>query len=240
MLVEGKQTESVKMPLRHLLVLVIFVIITNQSTCWLSSRRRRRSCSSVNCQVTSWSSWSVCSAVQCGQPGTRVRQRTILVSPICGGTACPSLQETRPCQGILPMDCQISFWSSWNTCSSSQCGTSGFQNRSRSIIAQPDCGGTACPQNIYETRICYGSLPVDCQYSPWSSWTACPFHCGDVQNRSRYVIKSEQCGGSPCDLNLQQTKACNQTQCLNQGFLIRGECFCPSGYYGSCCQYNGR
>ena len=80
-------------------------------------RRRRQSCSRVDCVVHSWSSWSPCSAKQCGQPGTQERRRTVHLPPICGGTACPSLVDIVPCQGNTPADCQLSPWSSWSTCS---------------------------------------------------------------------------------------------------------------------------
>ena len=101
-------------------------------------RRRRQSCSRVDCVVHSWSSWSPCSAKRCGQPGTQERRRTVHLPPICGGTACPSLVDIVPCQGNAPADCQLSSWSSWSTCSL-PCG--GTQTSSRYVVTKEQCGG---------------------------------------------------------------------------------------------------
>lgn len=164
-------------------ILFLFILLVCISLSVSQRRRRRRSCSRVDCQVTSWSSWSACSAIKCGQPGTRDRSRTVQIPPLCSGTPCPSLQEASPCQG---------------------------------------------------------TLRVDCQLSPWSTWSACSFACGGSQTSTRYVVANEQCGGTPCNLTISKTESCNLTQCLNQGTLVDGQCSCLTGYYGSCCQFNGR
>ena len=54
---------------------------------------------------------------------------------------------------------------------------------------------------------------VDCQVSPWSSWSACSaVHCGHWGNRhrTRTVRVSPTCGGSPCPL-LREVALCQGT-----------------------------
>ena len=77
------------------------------------SRRRRRSCTPRNCQVSHWSSWNLCSTNQCGQQGSQSRSRTVVSSPGCGGAQCPNLHETQQCNGSTPINCQVSLWSLW-------------------------------------------------------------------------------------------------------------------------------
>ncbi|KAJ7358863.1 hypothetical protein OS493_020700 [Desmophyllum pertusum] len=99
----------------------------------------------MDCQVTAWSSWSACSAVQCGKSGTRQRARTVQIPATCGGTHCPSLLEVASCQGTLRVDCQLSSWSTWSECSL-LCG--GYQTSSRYVEANEQCGGT--PSGIFK------------------------------------------------------------------------------------------
>lgn len=138
-----------------------------------------------------------------------------------------------------PTDCRVSSWSSWSPCSAQQCGISGSQHRSRSLITSASCGGS-CPA-MQESRACRGATVVDCKYSVWSAWNACS-QCGDNQTRTRYVMTREQCGGTPCNLTaLLKTRAC-QTRCLDKGRLVDVQCFCRRrpGYHGSCCIYHGK
>lgn len=53
-----------------------------------------------------------------------------------------------------PKDCELSEWSAWSDCSKS-CGT-GEQNRSRTIVGEPQKGGKACPpvERLTEKRAC--------------------------------------------------------------------------------------
>ena len=282
-----------------LLFVVILNFITESQSLW--SRRRRRGCSPVNCQISHWSSWSPCSAWQCGTYGNQQRTRHVITHPSCGGADCPSnIQENRVCYGNTPINCQVSSWSSWSPCSAWQCGTSGNQQRTRHVITHPSCGGADCPSNIQENRVCYGNTPINCQVSSWSSWsvcstvqcgksgfeqrslyiirhsncggTACPsalqetricygtkasacvystwstwslcpaFRCGDTQTRSRQIVSKEQCGGTPCNIMaLSKARPCKQTFCINQGTLsVDGKCYCKSGFHGSCCQYSSK
>ena len=137
------------------------------------------------------------------------------------------------------VSCQVNSWSQWSQCTAQQCGVSGTRQRTRSIIRYSSCGGSGCP-SLHETQICYGSTPVNCRYSAWSSWSRCS-QCGESQTRRRYIVTSWQCGGTPCNgPDLNQTRIC-KTRCLNQGNLENVDlCTCPPNLFKSCCLYNGK
>eukprot|EP00955_Chlamydomonas_euryale_P083895 363900-Chlamydomonas_euryale.AAC.7 len=55
------------------------------------------------------------------------------------------------------VDCQVSVWSDWSSCSAS-----GYQSRFRSVAAEPRHGGTPCP-TLQETR----TGPCSTTEAPW-------------------------------------------------------------------------
>ena len=140
--------EFVKKAVFLLLVLHFFL----ETDAWRRRRRRRRSCSPRNCEVSSWSSWISCSAEQCGQQGSERRTREQVSEPSCGGSECPTLQETRQCYGTRSVNCQLSSWSEWSACSTA-CGVSGIQTSTRHRVITEQCGGT-CSSTLRKTRTC--------------------------------------------------------------------------------------
>ncbi|XP_039592490.1 thrombospondin type-1 domain-containing protein 7A [Polypterus senegalus] len=114
-----------------------------------------------DCQLTSWSKFSPCSA-DC--VGVRTRKRTLVgyIEEAC----------IIPC----PSDCKLSEWSNWSRCSKS-CG-SGVKVRSKWLREKPYNGGRPCPKldhvnqaQVYEVVPCMS----DCnQYiwvaEAWSVW----------------------------------------------------------------------
>ena len=132
-------------------------------------------------------------------------------------------------------DCDVTSWSYWSYCSTDQCGHQGHQSRSRTIQSNPSCGGAACPDNLHQTRLCYGSTAVHCQLSYWSQWSACTTACGvsGTQTSFRHKITLEQCGGS-CTSTFTKTRACS-ISCFNGGSVKGGGCVCKKGYSGECC-----
>jgi Spondin-like TSP1 domain len=96
----------------------------------------------VNCEVSGWSDSTSCS-VSCGG-GTKTQTRTVTKAAANGGTACPVLSQSVPCNTqACPVDCQVSGWSGWSGCSAS-CG-GGTQTQTRSVTVNPANGGAACP-----------------------------------------------------------------------------------------------
>ncbi|KAK7474871.1 hypothetical protein BaRGS_00033873, partial [Batillaria attramentaria] len=95
----------------------------------------------------------------------------------CSASEYQEAECTIPC----PVDCQMSAWSTWSSCSVT-CG-SGIQQRFRSIERQPENGGRRCP-NLYgyskesQTRVC----KAGCQYHKWQAddWGPCLPHGGSA------------------------------------------------------------
>ena len=133
-----------------IVVLVALLIFVYPSEGW--RRRRRRQCPVRDCQVSFWSSWSACSASECGQKGSQSRSRQEESSASCGGAQCSDLQETRQCYGSKRVDCQLSSWSEWSSCTT-PCGVSGTQRSARHRIVIEKCGGT-CTSTFRKTRTC--------------------------------------------------------------------------------------
>ena len=168
----------------------------------------------VDCQVSSWGSWTACSAPCINGKGVQTRSRIITTQPANGGAICPILNETNSCetQSCNPVNCQVSNWNDWTQCSS-ECG-GGTQSRSRTITTQAANGGQMCPI-LNELQQCNTqSCPIDCKVSEWSEWTNCNSQCGGgVQTRSRTIITHPTIDGQSCPI-LSESKQCNQQPCI--------------------------
>ena len=130
------------------IVLIQIIALNELSDGWRRRRRRRRRCYPRNCVLSSWGSWSRCSAT-CGSSGRKTRTRRVLRYAYCGGS-CYSTSQSTSCPGnCCPIACSYS-WGSWSSCSATcQYGT---RNRSPRIYGRPSCGGTSCPST--QTQRC--------------------------------------------------------------------------------------
>eukprot|EP00434_Breviolum_minutum_P031701 symbB.v1.2.028035.t1/scaffold2927.1/size67078/2 len=169
--------------------------------------------SDEDCLWGAWESW--CSICQLAQ---RYRSREILVDAKGGGKACiGSWNETEPCQPSHAIDCELSEWAEWTTCSKS-CGV-GWQARMRRVMQEAKFGGRPCaPAEIYneglvvrQTQPCNQKScddPVPCILSDWSAWEGCNRHSPYQKFRFRDVLQTEMNGGKACDVSLNQTAGC--------------------------------
>uniref|UniRef100_A0A8C9SRK1 Thrombospondin type-1 domain-containing protein 7A n=1 Tax=Scleropages formosus TaxID=113540 RepID=A0A8C9SRK1_SCLFO len=88
----------------------------------------------------------------------------------------PRPTEEQACLIPCPLDCVVSDFSPWSSCSET-CG-SGLQHRTRAVLASPEYGGAGCP-NLTQTRTCHGPVPCpggggEYRYSlKVSSWSEC-------------------------------------------------------------------
>jgi len=106
-----------------------------------------------------WSAWSVVSSCNkaCGLGKQRERRLCDSPAPTNGGKQCVkedgklALVEEKSvdCQvRECPVDCTVSEWAPWTTCSR-ECGT-GERKTKRKIIKEPQHGGASCPSLIWK------------------------------------------------------------------------------------------
>ncbi len=108
----------------------------------------------------------------------------------------PTPDVANDCDNPLPVDCEVSDWSDWSTCTET-CG-GGTRTRTRSIELPAKDGGAACPAleetQDCNTQSCFGACcvqtecslltPTECQNAngEWDGGTSCsPDPCEDVE-----------------------------------------------------------
>jgi len=94
---------------------------------------------SQDCELTSWSPWSVQCSATCGR-GFRQRFRTISQPAIGFGQPCSrKLEKKKKCRLPACADtCRMSPWGSWGPCSRT-CGSDGQQSRHKQVISGVGC-----------------------------------------------------------------------------------------------------
>jgi len=188
----------------------------------------------VNCTLTDWSSWSVCTA-QC-DGGITTRTRVVKTKAQFGGRPCTDADPTfeqqicnaQSCNEVVsvppPQDCVMSPWSNWSICSD-MCGN-GVQTQTRYIITPAYYGG-ACDMSLSNTQPCATTLgnngcpipvvPVDCILTLWSAWSACSVACGGgTQAITRSIVSPAAFGGAACPKDPSfyfATQPCNTQAC---------------------------
>eukprot|EP00927_Polykrikos_kofoidii_P056313 TRINITY_DN50465_c0_g1_i1.p1 TRINITY_DN50465_c0_g1~~TRINITY_DN50465_c0_g1_i1.p1 ORF type:complete len:463 (+),score=62.15 TRINITY_DN50465_c0_g1_i1:104-1390(+) len=176
---------------------------------------------SGDCMWVSWAVWSSCS-VTCGT-GVAARSRAKR-GPFGRGMECMGAKEevvncnTKPC----PVNCGLSQWSSWGTCSVS-CGgpkQAGRHTRTRDIVKAAAYGGVGCLSGLKEVAVCnhryFDVCPRDCELGPWTAWSKCSLTCGTLGGlvtRTRQVKHQSLRGGKRCNTLLSQTMVCNVDIC---------------------------
>jgi hypothetical protein len=171
--------------------------------------------------TSQWSEWSACSAT-CGQ-GTQYRTRDVGQSSAanCNGYTCPTnaFQE-RTCQ-ITPckIDCKVSEWSSFSTCSL-ECG-GGTQIQTRSILIKAEYGGKACPTDLINVQPCNtDDCPTQCTTGPWGNWSACSKTCNDGTGSGTQYRMRQMGRIATADIFLQS--ACDTQLVRNAGSVVVG------------------
>jgi len=170
----------------------------------------------LDCQWSAWGEWRPCSS-SCGA-GSRNRWRSEArpgnkYGRQCeGGTKVEEACDAGPC----PIDCVVSTWNEWGSCSTS-CGSDGFALRSRDITRHAENGGRPCEggDEISQRKTC--SLlpcPVDCVWDDWQDWRGCSVTCGNGTSlRMRQVKTPMIYGGRECAGDLTQSRSCAEAYC---------------------------
>ena len=186
----------------------------------------------VDCQVTTWTRWSVCSRTCASMflsdgsktMGHQTRMRFVNVAADAGGKACPLTSEERHCNThICPQDCKMSNYTEFSACSKT-CGTSE-RFRHRTIEQLSARGGRSCPatadseacNNYANAHLC----PRDCQMSAWSEFGNCSASCGGgTQHAARTAWAQPLRGGAPCSPFLVKSQDCNTQSCTATACVV--------------------
>merc|ERR1719450_751623 len=187
----------------------------------------------VDCGVTDWvpGDCSVSCDDNCpdkldpyGCGGWQMLGREIIVGPNEFGIKCPALQRKKKCNQIkCPVDCEMSKWSVWSTCSSICEGT---QAHTRSVLTQPKNGGMSC-NTVQESRPCIGNpkqCDRNCALKRWSKWSPCSVACsgGYSEKWRRVTIPAHGKGKCPkADSKYRyRMKKCNTHDCTGDEICV--------------------
>lgn len=171
----------------------------------------------VDCELSGWEEWSVCSQ-SCGG-GQRERSRSIVQESQDLGAPCDAVVREvegcneQPCAGMI--DCVWGNWVEWGACSVT-CG-GGNRSRSRLIKVAPRAGGKLCdPLDMSEVGACNMQpceAVIDCEFAEWTEWDACSCSCNGIRARSRHITRFPEEGGKSCVGALKELEPCNVKNC---------------------------
>jgi hypothetical protein len=105
---------------------------------------------SVDCTHT-WNAWTACTKT-CAS-GVQQRSIKVIQGASHGGDECPRSEEQICSRGACPIDCKVSGWTDYDTCSE-KCGGTGFRTKTRSVINQAAFGGSKCPGTSMKDSDC--------------------------------------------------------------------------------------
>jgi len=149
--------------------------------------------------------------------------RTIETQPT-GGAVCPPLLMYKNCnEQQCPIDCRLSDWSGYSSCSA-ECG-GGVKERQRTVEVEPKYDGEDCG-DVSQVESCnIQSCDSDCVLGDWTAWSNCTKTCnGGKSTRVRVVTEPQQGGGS-CPKQKSrhrlQKEDCNTDPCfVKEGQLL--------------------
>uniref|UniRef100_UPI00358E30E0 SCO-spondin-like n=1 Tax=Myxine glutinosa TaxID=7769 RepID=UPI00358E30E0 len=120
------------------------------------------------------------------------------------------------------VDCILSPWTSWSSCSRS-CGL-GIAFRRRDVVRQQLISGS-CDRGLMDSRACFvRACPVNGGWSFWGKWSTCGVSCGGgMRVRARLCVEPPpKNGGWPCIGQSRQWDSCNTQPCAATGECTAG------------------
>jgi len=195
-----------------------------------------------DCEMSEWGKWSFCS---CTCFGTKERHRFVKRFASGQGKPCEAaLKMLAPCNpgfgeeinpncGLVPpVDCQLTTWSDWGSCSA-PCG-GGQKERSRHYT-NPLHGGQVCNSPLAvtapcNTELCGPKSCQDCVWGAWGEWGACG-HDGTQRYRRRGIIQMPNHCGKQCNWKVaKETSKCTSHKpeaveyCMWTSWSAQGSC----------------
>lgn len=166
-----------------------------------------------DCVVGEWKA-DECSA-SCGGGAMRLT-RSVVTHPV-GGSKCPMLAATKPCnEDKCPIDCRLRDWQGWSECSA-KCG-GGLMARTRAVIIEPMHGGEPCGETSEAEGCNVQACDADCELSDWSGWSLCSKECdGGTQERGRTITVAPIGDGTCADIRSaerHEEHSCNAHACI--------------------------
>lgn len=148
----------------------------------------------IDCEVTDWMPGECSKSCDddcpesndCG--GVTTATRDVIQPPTALGVTCPPLAYRSRCNQVkCPVDCVVSMWSIWSSCSKECEG--GVRQRTRSVLTQAKYGGEVCDATVDSESCNTGSCDKDCVLSEWSGWGGCSAACGTgYKAKTRHVV----------------------------------------------------
>jgi uncharacterized protein YegL len=126
-----------------------------------------------DCELSDWRPRE-CS-VSCGG-GIQVLERSVLMPPSKDGVQCLPLIMKQQCnEQPCPVDCVMSEWSGFSSCSA-DCG-GGVAERMRNVKVHPRYDGTPCGEQTETVACNMQACDSDCTLGEWSEWSHCSKQC---------------------------------------------------------------
>jgi len=122
-----------------------------------------------------------------------------------------------------PCPCVWSAWNAWSHCSTT-CEL-GYRNRKRVILKEAVNNGTGCDGPDEQSDVCNDNVccPVNCVWSSWGEWNACPSGCYQRTTRTRTKDSEAKCGGIDCSGMDYMKKPCSREIELEEKITILEE-----------------
>ncbi|CAE7555101.1 Hmcn1 [Symbiodinium pilosum] len=172
--------------------------------------------------------------------GSQNRNRVVITAPKFGGVPCGNLSETQRCTNFC-MDCQLSDWTTWASCSKTCAGGSQYVQRASSSLIQLEAGSESSTGAWgYQKKMGVRCDPkhqrsTDGVGTPQEAEALCSADptCGGLYDRgcdnwvtmcdANFTLESEEgsCSylkkeigrGEPCQGNISETMTCNEQMC---------------------------
>ncbi|XP_078454669.1 thrombospondin type-1 domain-containing protein 7A-like [Lampetra planeri] len=147
-----------------------------------------QNCFHYRYNLTEWSTCQLSERAVCGQ-GSRTRMLDCVRSDSKSVDLkhCEALGLERPrgmgdpCSVECSLNCQLSEWSSWTSCSHT-CGLNGWTHRSRRVLQEPRGEGRSCPLQMEQNKPC---AVTPCYRWQLGVWSECKVEGGDCGEGTR-------------------------------------------------------